>query len=94
MANIITIIRKEAEKGNTLMDTKGNFINPQKLENTMRKSYLAGLKNGSVSFADYQREAIKKSFVNTKEVETILTAFVDIEEPKLSMPEPQESVAQ
>lgn len=97
MANIIAIIRKEAEKGNTLMDKKGNLINPAKLENTLRKSYLAGLKNGSVSFetsfADYQAESIKASFVDTSKI-NVLEIVLNDEGEMPFMPEPQETVAQ
>lgn len=97
MANIIAYIRKEVEKGNTLLDTKGNFINPEKLENTMRKSYLAGLKNGSVSFekpfAEYQQDEIEKMFIPSAHLMSEITKVFCYEVPN-SMPEPQETVAQ
>lgn len=77
MANIIVMMRKEASKGNTLMSKKGEFVNPEKLENTMRKAYVSGLKNGSVSFnksfADYQQEQIEKSYLPVSAIEKILS---------------------
>ena len=100
MANIIAYIRKEAEKGNTLINTKGDFVSPEKLENSMRKSYLQGLKNGSVSFdksfAEYQQSEIEKSFLTVSAFEKVLltTGFFEAEEPTVCMPDPQETVAQ
>ena len=103
MANIIAYIRKEAEKGNTLMDAKGNFINPEKLENSMRKSYLAGLKNGSISFdkpfAEYQNNEIEKTYIPTSIVADHIAWYIDpnVSADKMSddcMPEPTESIAQ
>jgi hypothetical protein len=100
MANINAYIRKEVEKGNTLMDKKGNFINPEKLENSMRKSYVAGLKDGSVSFekpfAEYQQEEIEKTFIPVSALELGLTAYFEPSQSEcMSVPEePQETVAQ
>lgn len=99
MANIISYIRKEAEKGNTLMDNKGNFINPEKLENSMRKSYLAGLKNGSISFekpfAEYQQNEIEKTFIPFGGIERVLQLFIETGyiDTDSVMPEP-ETIAQ
>lgn len=106
MANIIAYIRKEVEKGNTLMDKKGNFVNPEKLENKMSKAYVTGLNNGSVSFekpfAEYQQDEIEKLFIPVSAFESnlyysgLLQADVleDMPEPCDSVPEPQETIAQ
>lgn len=100
MANIIAYIRKEVEKGNTLMDKKGNFINPEKLENKMRKSYVAGLNNGSVSFekpfAEYQQNEIEKTYIPVLAVQDCVEFFLDY--PTFSsqhcVPDPAETIAQ
>ena len=92
MANIIAYIRKEAEKGNTLMDKKGNFVNPEKLENSMRKSYVAGLKDGSISFekpfAEYQQEEIEKLYIPVSAFELGATAFFEPPTTEETMPDP------
>ena len=98
MANIFTILQKEVEKGNTLMNSKGEFINPEKLENSMRKAYLVGLKNGSVSFKksfdEFQQDEIETNFtpVSVVERELKVCGFFNFDVP--DMPEPQETVAQ
>ena len=100
MANIIAYMRKEVEKGNTLMDKKGNFINPEKLENTLRKSYVNGLKDGSITFekpfAEYQNEEIERLCIPVSSVEIHVAKFVGYEEVDMEevMPEPLETIAQ
>ena len=50
MANIITMLEKEVQKENVYLDTKGNFISIEKIEDIARKSYILDLKDGSISF--------------------------------------------
>lgn len=50
MANILTMLEKEVSKENTFLDKKGNFISIEKIEDMARKSYVADLKAGSISF--------------------------------------------
>ena len=94
MANIYTIIQKEVEKGNTLVDRAGNFINPAKVEVMAKKSYLADLKNGVIpfdkSFTDYHRDIIEFGYIPAIVMESILQAEVGTPvETDCSMPEPE-----
>ena len=51
MANIIAYIRKEQEKGNSLIDTMGNFLPEEKVNTKLKKSFIDGLKNGEIDFS-------------------------------------------
>ena len=71
MANIIAYTRKELEKGNTLIDKKGNFTSEEKVTTKLRKAYIDGLKNGSVAFDtnfnDYASNEIDQCYIKTSD---------------------------
>lgn len=50
MANIITMLEKEIEKGNLYADSKGNTIKSEKIETMAKRSYVNDLKSGAIGF--------------------------------------------
>ena len=96
MANIIAYIRKEQEKGNTLIDKQGNFLPEEKVNAKLKKSYLDGLKKGEIDFSkpfdSYCADEKESSYVNANEIIAKIEESLGITEPPLDMPEPvQES---
>lgn len=78
-------MRKEIEKGNTLIDTKGNFVPEQKVDALLQKSYIAGLKDGSINintpFDNYKENEIAKCYTSADiALETITTLVHGYEE--------------
>ena len=95
MANIMQMISKEVEKGNVLLDKKGNFLPTEKVEATLKKAYLTGLKDGSVSFEksfeDFKNAEIEKGYLPTSAVVRTLETFFPNDTPEI--PAPVESEA-
>lgn len=93
MANILTTIKKEIEKGNNFLDKKGNFVSMEKIEVSLKKSYLAGLKDGSIpfswSFEDYKWNEIENSYTMGDVILKNLGSYFTEETPEF--PEPKEA---
>lgn len=95
MANIYSIIEKEVQKGNKLIDKKGNFIAPEKVEVMAKKSYITDLKNGVIpfekSFEDYHRDIIEAGFIPVEHlIKNVLNGFFGVGEVP-AMPDPAEN---
>lgn len=70
--NLLTILSKELEKGNTLLDGKGNFLTEEKAKDQLKKEYIAYIKAGKIegssrdifelSQADYITQGLKKYY--------------------------------
>lgn len=97
MANIVATIKKEVEKGNLYLDKKANFVSASKIETTLKKSYIDGLKNGSINiekpFTDYRTEEIESTYIPVSAVEEILKGLFDTEE-SVDIPEPIEEATE
>ena len=100
MANIYVLINREVQKGNTLMDRKGNFISPKKVEQMARKSYVSDLKTGSIpfekTFNEYHIDIIESGYVPVSTVTRILEplmnyGYVDTDSV---MPEPVQAMSE
>lgn len=97
MANIKTFIEKEVEKGNTFLTKSGEFVSPDKIEKTLRKSYVAGLKDGSInfekSFIEYFQDELEVTYIPVSALEKGLTAFINYDVDPVPMNEPAENIA-
>lgn len=96
MANLLSIIEKEVEKGNVFIDTTGNFITAEKLEERLKKDYLKALKDGiicfNMSFKTYSNRIKETMYSKTEDVLTELSNFLSSEETE-ERNEPSEETA-
>lgn len=94
MANLVKILQKEYNKGNTLIRKDGEIVSRERLENSLRKAYVSALKNGefdfNVSYPEYAIEEISKLFIDLNQfIDTLVDiGLIVIEKPEL--PEPAE----
>ena len=87
--NIIKLLNKEQEKGNTIVTPKGLVTSPNAMENVLKKSYISDLKYGdvdvSISYAEYRDEFFAKDCIKVTEILTALGVYPYASE---AMPEP------
>lgn len=64
MANIINVLEKEIEKGNTFMNCNGDTVSEEKLTYYNQKNYVALLKSGEIpftkTFKEFHTECLEK----------------------------------
>ena len=93
MANIYKMIEKEIEKGNTLVSTGGDFLNADKLETSIKKSYVEALKKGeidfNVSYPEYKESALKTYTEANEITKALLEKGILVNYPLPEMPEPE-----
>ena len=92
--NLITVIKNEIEKGNTLVTKDGVLLKEDAVEKRIEDSFIADLKTKkipmSMSFEDYKAEK-KSSYIALNDIlENLKLRFGFNEpEPKPENPEPQ-----
>ena len=86
MANIFTMLGKQAET-KCYLSTEGDFYEAEKVENLLKKEYIAVLKDGSINidkpFSDYRVEEIEKRFVTVASVEGLIRDLLNVPRKKV-----------
>lgn len=97
MANIIKILEREVEKGNRLVDSKGNLYSFEKVEVMSQKAYVSDLKNGTIpfdkTFKDYHNDILEE-YVTIPCIISNLKDFIKYgnEQPDLNTPQKEETM--
>lgn len=80
--NIINTLKKEIEKGNTLVDEKGNIISAEKLEKMLTREYIAGIRSGEFGGKSLEEHTadIADSMLTTSEILEFIIEAGDVED--------------
>ena len=90
MANIITFIKSNIEKGNKYLDKDGNLVDMPKVEKTAKKEFMSALKadtvKGNVNLNQFTKDFLKDNYTEVETLLALVTHEKESEESESNIP--------